>query len=70
MNGMERVGELAAATLAKTPRIGMCWHRGFVRGAGAHGDDLIIALDLDPIFRDDGDITTSAIGDLIMRTPA
>lgn len=44
------VTELAAATLADAPRIGMRWRPEFIRCVGRRGDDFIIVPDLGRIF--------------------
>jgi purine-binding chemotaxis protein CheW len=44
------VTELAAASLAETPRIGMRWSPEFIRCIGKRGTDFIVVLDIGRIF--------------------
>jgi purine-binding chemotaxis protein CheW len=47
------VTEVAAASLAQTPRIGMRWRPEYIRCIGKRGEDFIIVLDIARIFSGD-----------------
>ena len=47
---VHEVTELAAASLAETPRIGMRWRPEFIRCIGKRGGDFVIVLDITQIF--------------------
>jgi len=47
------VTEVAAASLAQTPRIGMRWRPEYIRCIGKRDDDFIIVLDIARIFSSD-----------------
>lgn len=47
---VHEVTEIAAASLAETPRIGMRWRPEFIRCIGKRGGDFIIVLDITQIF--------------------
>jgi purine-binding chemotaxis protein CheW len=50
---VHEVTEVAAASLAQTPRIGMRWRPEYIRCIGKRDDDFIIVLDIARIFSSD-----------------
>jgi purine-binding chemotaxis protein CheW len=56
---VNEVTELTAAVLQETPKIGMKWRPEFIRCIGKRGSEFIAVLDIDRIFADNNEITST-----------
>jgi purine-binding chemotaxis protein CheW len=47
---VHEVAEMTAASLAETPRIGMCWRPDFIRCIAKRDDRFVVVLDIAAVF--------------------